>query len=122
MPAGLNCKVRVWRRVPGTDDAGGGAMITGSVAYQDVLARYTPRRPAFLLLAQGIETPRMAYFRMVPGTMNILETDEIEITDPVSHAMFGARHRVMGVTLPSLNPKVGISELVVDVRHVEAAR
>jgi hypothetical protein len=122
MPAGLNCKVKVWRRIPGTDDAGGGAMITGSVAYQDVLARYTARRPLLMLLAQGIETPRMAYFRLVPGTMNILENDEIEITDPVAHAMYGAHHRVVGVTLPTLNPKVGISELIVDVKHVEAAR
>ena len=122
MPAGLNCRVRVWRRTAGADDSVGGAMITGTVAYQDVIARYTARRPSLLLLAQGLEVPRIGYFRMVPGTLDIRENDAIEITEPASHVYFGVLQQVIGVTVSSLNPKAGISELIVDVKHVGSSR
>ena len=97
-------------------------MLTGTVAYDNVPGRYTPRRPLLMLLAQGIEVPRMGYVRLVPGTLNIKENDELEMIDPPSHIMYGTHQQVIGVTPSSLNPKVGISELLIDVKHVEFAR
>lgn len=118
MPAGLNCLVRVWRRTADTDDSVGGAMLTGTVAYSNVVARVTPRRPNMLLLAQGIETPRMFSCRLAPGTLVVMENDEIEVINPMNHQFYGKRLQVLGVTVPSMNPAVGTSELMVDCRHV----
>jgi hypothetical protein len=73
-------------------------------------------------LAQGLEVPKLASVRLVPGTLDVREHDELEITDPTSHTLYGVHQVVIGVTPSSLNPKVGISELVVDVKHVEYAR
>ena len=59
MTAGLNIRVDIWRMTEGTDDAVGGAMITGTVAYQDIYARLTLRRPSQIMLEQGLEVDKI---------------------------------------------------------------
>ncbi len=101
--AGLNCRVDIWRVNFGDDDAVGGAMVTGTVQYQNILARVQPSPPEQLLLQQGLETERTFRATIVPGTLIVYERDEIEVVQPIDHAYYGDRFRVIGVQASDLN-------------------
>lgn len=101
--AGLNCRIDIWRVGYGDDDAVGGAMVTGTVQYQNILARVQPSPPEQLLLQQGLETERTFRATIVPGTLTIYERDEIEVVQPTDHAYYGDRFRVIGIQISDLN-------------------
>jgi hypothetical protein len=95
MPAGLNAQMRVWRMANVADDDVGGALISGSVAYDCVACRFTPLRASQLLLEQGLETERLGTIITRPDIMLIYERDVIEITAPTFHANYGQRFRIL---------------------------
>lgn len=94
---GLNLQVRVWRNTYSTDDASGGAVITGTVVYSGLNARISARRPSQQALEQGLEVERL--FDMIVNTQGLtfLERDEVEVTSPAAHPYYGERMRIMGV-------------------------
>lgn len=97
MVAGLNIKVTIHRMTLDTDDDVGGAQITGSVAYADLAARITPRRPSQLLLEQGLETDKIFDMAVQGHGLTIYERDEVEVTWPTGHLHYGQRFRILGV-------------------------
>jgi hypothetical protein len=105
MIAGLNIRVDVWRIDTGDDDIVGGAVITGSLVYSDVACMMQPQDEEQLLLQQGIETVRIFNANVVPGTLDIREKDQLEISKPQDHPDWSNRFRVITVSKPSHNPR-----------------
>lgn len=105
MTAGLNTKVTIWRVSTSgqADDSVGGAQPTGTVAHQNVLARIEANPEEQLLLQQGLETARTFNAVLVPGTLDIRERDELEITQPDDHIYYGVRFRIVGIRYSSHN-------------------
>lgn len=97
MVAGLNVKVKIWRMTPDADDDVGGAQITGTVAYADLAARLTTRRPSQLLLEQGLETDKVFDLAVQGHGLTIYERDEVEVTWPTDHLQYSQRFRILGV-------------------------
>ena len=109
MPAGMNTRVRIWRMFQEDDDVVGGSMLTGTVQFDNVLARIEANPEDQLLLQQGLETTKTFNALVVPGTLDILERDELEITRPVYHPYYAVRFRIVGVQRSSMdnyNPNV----------------
>lgn len=105
MTAGLNCKSSIWRIGYETDNTVGGAVTTGTVVYENVFTRLQSNPEEQLLLQQGLETERTFKVVVVPGTMDIRERDELQITNPTDHIYYGMRFRIRGVTYSNFNPR-----------------
>jgi hypothetical protein len=103
MTAGMNSRVRIWRLANEADDVVGGAMLTGSVQYEDVRARIEANPEDQLLLQQGLETTKTFNALVVPGTLDILERDELQITRPTHHPYYAVRFRIVGVQRSSMD-------------------
>ena len=109
MPAGMNCRVRIWRMEQQPDDVVGGSILTGTVQFDNVMARVEANPEDQLLLQQGLETVKTFNALVVPGTLDIMERDELEITRPVYHPYYAVRFRIVGVQRSSMdnyNPNV----------------
>lgn len=107
MTAGLNVKIDIWTMSQDTDDLVGGAMITGTVTYEDIRARFTMRRPSQLLLQQGLEVTKTADLLIQGRGVTVNERDEIQIVWPLDHPFFDDRFRVEGVQPSSRRAKYG---------------
>jgi len=105
MVAGVNCFVDIWRIDYDDDDVVGGAMITGSLKFQNYPGFLQAKMPEQLLLQQGLETERTFQLTLVPGTLDIRERDEVEVAAPPDHMYFGDRFRVRGVEFSNHNPR-----------------
>lgn len=89
---------------PVADDVVGGAIVTGSVAYETVRMRFEPQRANLLLLEQGLETTRLISIMLWPASLVIYERDELEVTRPAYHPNFGQRFRITTVNRMSIHP------------------
>jgi len=118
VPAGLNACMRVWRMEndPLDDDQVGGAMVSGTIVYDDVPCRLTPVAASQLLLQQGLEVQRTMNVLTRPASMVIYERDVIEIVRPTYHPNYGQRFRVLDVERTAVHPadRRGYMTLVVD--------
>lgn len=103
MPAGLTAQMRIWRMTNVADDDVGGALISGTAAYDCVACRFTPLRASQMLLEQGLETERLGTIITRPDTILIYERDVIEITAPTFHPNYGQRFRVLDVERTGLH-------------------
>lgn len=97
------------------DDYVGGAVSSGTVYYQNVHACLQGDPPDQLLLAQGLETPRMFRITLIPGTLDIREHDQMVLTSPTDHVYYNKSFRVTGVTYSNLNPRDRRNYMIVDV-------
>jgi len=124
MTAGLNLWGRVWHINYGADDEVGGAVTTGTVAYEHVHARMDPKAVDYLLLEQGIESEKLWNLQVRPPSMVIYERDEWETTFPINHWTYGQRFRILSVRYPSVHPddSRGFINLVMSRRQVAHAR
>jgi hypothetical protein len=105
MVAGQNIRSSIFRIKEGTDDYVGGAVITGSVVYENVLTRFESEPEDQIFAAQGLETLRTYRATIVPGTLHIKERDELEITHPFDHPYYGKRFRVTSMQYSTHNPR-----------------
>lgn len=105
MTAGENIRGTIWRILEGQDDYVGGATITGTPIYHDVLLRLEEQPAQQLLLQQGLETVKIFEAIIVPGTLRIKERDELEVTLPFDHIYYGHRFRIMNVRYSSFNTR-----------------
>ena len=103
MPAGYNCKVRLWRMENIDDDVVGGAVVSGTAAYSNIRARIEANPDEQLLLQQGLETIRTFNALVVPGTLDIRERDELEVIAPSNHIYYATRFRIMGIQYSSMD-------------------
>jgi hypothetical protein len=121
--AGDNVRFSVWRMstLSGTDDVVGGAVITGSIVYDQVQGRMQAQPSQQLLLQQGLETERTFSARVIPGTLTIYERDELEVVEPFDHPYHGLRFRVIGSRYSDFNPRDPRNYILLDlVRDVRA--
>ena len=105
MTAGLNLKSSIWRIDYEADNSVGGAVTTGTVVYENVFTRLQANMEEQLLLQQGLETQRTFRVVVVPGTMDIRERDELEVTQPTDHIYYNKRFRIIGVTYSNFTPR-----------------
>ena len=101
MPAGLNSRAKIIRYSYNDDDAVGGAMLTGTVLYENLWARIESNKQEQLLLQQGLETQRTFDAVIIPGTLDIHERDEFEITAPSDHVYYDVPFRIVGLRYSS---------------------
>ena len=99
----MNTRVQIIRINYGSDDAVGGAMITGTVLHSNVHARIEANPEDQLLLQQGLETIRTFNALIVPGSLDVRERDELEIFAPSHHPYYGVRFRIVGVQFSSMD-------------------
>ncbi len=106
----MNCRGRIWRMFQDDDDIVGGSMLTGTVQFDNILARVEANPEEQLLMQQpGLETVKTFNALVVPGTLDILERDEFQITAPSYHPYYAVRFRIVGVQRSSMdnyNPNV----------------
>lgn len=123
MVAGLNIHFRVWRIDYGTDDAVGGAMVTGSISYEHLIGRLQANPPSQLLLQQGLETVRTFNLMVRPGTLDIDERDEVEVVYPTpdDHPYYHKRFRVRGVQDTNFHPRDERGYLLLSLTRSEEA-
>ena len=105
MVAGLNSRARIYRFNADPDYIGGGAVLSGTVQFGNVLARLEANPIEQLLLQQGLETVRTYNALVQPGTLDIRERDELEIVEPFDHRYYGVRLRIVGIQASSQNTR-----------------
>lgn len=104
MVAGASCLCRIWRMSNAdTDDEVGGAIVTGSLVYDRVPLRFQAEPEEQLLMQQGLQTVRTFTGIIVPGTLDIRERDNLEITEPLDHVYYGNKFRIVSVRHSSHN-------------------
>ena len=104
MPAGMTCRGRIWKIDYGDDDIVGGAMITGSVVYSNVPARIESNPEEQVLLQQGLQTLRtFNALIVIPGSPDVQERYEFEVTTPVHHPYYSVRFRITGIQYSSMD-------------------
>jgi len=103
--AGMNIRFDIFRIAYGSDDSVGGAVITGTCQYADVMGRLQAEEPVQLLLQQGLETPRTFTATIVPGTLDIRERDEVWVSEPHDHIYYHQYFRVVGVRYSNFTPR-----------------
>ena len=104
MPAGMTSRVNIWRIDYDSDDIVGVAMTTGSVAHSNVHARIEANEQEQLFMQQpGLETIRTFNAIIVPGSLDVRERDELEVTAPAHHPYYGVRFRIVGVQYSSMD-------------------
>jgi hypothetical protein len=104
MTAGLDIKGKVWRFSTPSDDDVGGALVSGTVVYDNLACRLIPQPPSSLLLEQGLEVDGLYLLETRPPSLDIRERDEFEITYPFYHPEFGNRFRIIGMQRTSMHP------------------
>lgn len=104
------------------DDDVGGAVITGSVAYDCLPCRFTPQRANLMLLQQGIETTHTALVFTHPSTLLIYENDEVELLGPDNSPYDGQRWRVIDVNRWGLHPSDPRASLTMTVSRIDRSR
>ena len=117
MTAGLNIHVRFWRMTTLVDDEIGGALPTGTVIYDDVMARIEPMRPDYLLIQQGIETNNLYTCVCRPASLAIKEYDEAEVVFPLNHNLINKRLLVRNIQDTSLHPSDSRGYLVLTLER-----
>lgn len=122
MTAGLNVSARIWRESQAPDDSSGGAIITGTVAYECVHARFSPQRPNMLLLQQGLETDKIAVAMVRPPSLVIYERDEFEIVGPPNHQFYGNHFRIISVESAGVHPSDGRGFLTLTLSRIVRTR
>ena len=121
MISGMNSRMNIWRINFTTDDEVGGAVITGTLMYQNVHCRVEAVRPEMILVQQGLEIPRIFTAHVVPATLIIRERDEIEVTIPLNHAHYMERMIVRGVQTLGMRPSDSRSYQVLTLSKKEYA-
>lgn len=104
MVAGLRLQVRLHSIVQETDDDVGGSIVSGTVSYNVIPAAVEYLKPSLLLLQQGLEVKRIARILVQPGSLTILERDELEIVGPAGHEDLGRFFRVVSVDRTGFSP------------------
>jgi hypothetical protein len=121
MAAGLVVKARIWREFNLTDDVIGGAVRSGTIAYEDISCRVEQMKPNDRLIQEGYQIGKYAQVECVPSTLLIYENDEFEITYPAKHRYYGHKWRVDAVQYPNMFADESRGILLLTLSHKEYA-
>lgn len=123
MTAGLPVLVDIFRISQSADDVVGGALITGSLVYQDVHARvedFMPEQETMLM--QGLETQKQYLVLLRPMSLIIYERDEIAVVRPPQHRLLNQRLRVRAVQYDSVHPRDSRGHIELTVEQVRESQ
>lgn len=122
MPAGLNLSVRIVRYVDADDDVGG-SVPSGTTTYQNVRARridhlvHIRRIPLLAEDQQGLESGRFNLFELYPASIDVLENDEVVITNPSNYVDYNKHFRIISVMREGYAPSDPRAILLVSCRR-----
>ena len=123
MPAGLNLFCSITRYTEGTDDEVGGSVPSGTSIYQNVRARridhlvHIRRIPIMAEDMQGLEAGRYNLFELYPASINVIENDEIIITNPPNNIDYQKHFRVINPMREGYSPTDPRAILLVSCRR-----
>jgi len=117
---GLNLKVSIIQNSYQGDDESGGAVITGTVAYSNVAARLSARRPSQQSLEQGLEVDRIFDMIIVGQGLSINERDEVRVDLPTDSPYYLEEFRILGIQHDSRRPSRGHTEFTLS--RIERSR
>ena len=92
---GINVWARIWKISQDTDDAAGGAMITGTVIHERVGLRIQQQKAEQVLEQQGYEINKPFNALCEPVTLDIDERYELEIHTPPNYYLSNKRMRIV---------------------------
>lgn len=121
MPAGFNQIARLWRYSTPFDDTVGGAVPIGTIIYENLLIRISPKMPTMALLEQGVETVKIYQTNLSWIAKDIKENDVLEVYEPYDSEYYSKKFRVIGVRHPSLRPNDHRSQVQVLLRRWDEA-
>jgi len=102
--AGNNLRARIWRWIYISDDEVGGSVPSGTIVYESVEARSQDSPPIISFAMQGVETDKIHQSYVYPGTLDIREYDQFEITSPPNHPYIGLKMRIDTVQKSNFHP------------------
>lgn len=117
---GLNLKVSFIQNTYQGDDASGGAVITGTVAYSNIAARISARRPSQQALEQGLEVDRIFDMIAVGQGFSLNERDKVRVDWPTDSPYYQESFRIMGIQHDSRRPGRGHTEFTLS--RIERSR
>jgi len=104
LKSGNNLRARIWRFSYIADDSVGGSVPSGTVIYESVEARSQDASPIAAFAIQGVETNKVHQAHVYPGTLDIREYDQFEITSPPNHPYIGLKMRIDTVQRSNFHP------------------
>lgn len=99
MPAGLNLYAKLWRfEANQSDDEVGGAVPSGTILKDTVLARIEQMKASQVLLEQGLEIPDMFNGMLVytGEPLDIQHNDVVEVVSPLISPHYNKKFRILG--------------------------
>ena len=121
MRAGNNLHARFWRLTYPVDDEVGGALPSGTIVYESVEGRIQASTPIPAFAMQGLSTSKVMTGEFYPGTLDIREFDQCEVTSPPNHPYYGQKFRIDTVQKPNYHPSdprgLLLVTLVRDIKH-----
>lgn len=120
MPAGLNCRVKVFRLVYQDDDVGG-SVASGTTIHESLEATIEQDLIDSGFFQQGLETIK-TFSGMIWGhNLQVREQDEIEVVSPPNHRYYGKKFRVMDARYDSRHPATKQKYLLVKLTRSQIA-
>ena len=120
MPAGLNCRIKVYRQVYQDDDVGG-SLASGTTLHESLEASIEQDLIDSGFYQQGLETIK-TFSGMIWGyQLQVREQDEIEVVSPPNHVYYGKKFRVMEVRYDSRHPALKQNYLLVKLTRSQIA-
>lgn len=121
MPAGTNCRVRVWRLVEYVDDDVGGAVPSGTVLHESLEARIDQDLTDSNYYQQGLETIKTFSGLIWGHQLRIIEQDLIEVISPPNHDYYGKFFKVEDGRYDSRHPGVKQRYMLVKLTRSQIA-
>lgn len=120
MPAGTNCKIRVWR-LSYLDDEVGGAYPSGTVLHENLDARIEEELTDTSFIQQGLEAVKVFSGMIWGHNLMVREQDEIEVISPPNHIYFRKYFRVEDGRYDSRHPSIKQNYLLVKLTRSQIA-
>lgn len=107
--ANHNLIANIWRQEKQDDDPIGGAVYSGTLAYEALPVSIAANRPAQASLDQGLETPATydltCQAKQMGRVILLIEKDVVEITGPPDTPYLGFEYRILGVQPSKHRPR-----------------
>ena len=122
MVAGLNLSVQIIRYFDVDDDIGG-SVPSGTSIYQNIKARridhlvHIRRIPMLAEDQQGLESGRFNLFELYPASINVVENDEVIITNPSNYVDYQKHFRIISIMREGYSPTDPRAFLLVSCRR-----
>lgn len=119
-PAGINCRVKVFRLVYNDDDVGG-SVASGTTIHESLEARIEQDLIDSGFYQQGLETVKTFSGLIWGHNLQVREQDEIEVVSPPNHVYINKKFRVMDARYDSRHPAIKQNYLLVKLVRSQIA-